>query len=81
MIVRVAAACGCCDSPFDRKPRDSWFLRKYIPPHPLDDGFRWWFGVQLLAVVFVVDVVADADELAGVIGAGEEDDGDTENFG
>lgn len=67
---------GLCDSPLDREPRDSWLLCKYVSPHLLDDRLRGRFGVQLLAVVFIVDVVSDTDEFAGVVGAGEKDDGD-----
>lgn len=63
------------DSPLNGESGDSWFLCKYISSDPLDDGLSGRFGIQLLAIVFIVDVVSDSDEFAGVVGAGEEDDG------
>lgn len=65
-----------CDSPLDCEPRNSGFLSKDISPHSFNDGLGWGFGIQLLAVIFVIDVVSDTDKLAGVVGTGEEDDGD-----
>ncbi len=72
---------GLCDSPLDRKPCDSRLLCKYISPHPFNDGLRWGLGIQLLAVVFVVDVVSDTDKFARVVGTGEQDDSNAQDLG
>lgn len=67
------------DSPLDRETRHPGLLGQDIALHALDDGLRGRVVVQLGGVVFVVDVVPDADELAPVVGAGEEDDGDADD--
>lgn len=67
--------------PLYRKAGDTWLLSQDVAADLLDDGLRRRVGVQLLGLVLVVDIVADADELAAVVGAGQEDDSDTEDLG
>lgn len=67
--------------PLDAEAGDSGLLGKDDSSDLLDDRLGGGLGGKLLVGVFVVDVVANADKLATVVGAGEEDDGDTENLG
>lgn len=67
--------------PFDSKSRNPWLFCQYISPDLLDDRLRGRIIVHLLIVVFIVDVVANADEFAVIVAAGEEDDGDAEDLG
>ena len=69
------------DVPLNRKPSDSWLLSKDISSDSLNDGLSWGLGIQLVRIVFVVDVVADSDELPSVVAASQKDDSDAEDFG
>ena len=51
-----------------------------MPPHLLDDGPVRGFALESLIRVFVIDIVADTDELAVFVTAAEEDDGDADDF-
>ncbi|KAL8960272.1 MAG: hypothetical protein Q9193_002993, partial [Seirophora villosa] len=53
----------------------------YIPPHPFDDRLRRRIIVHLLVVVFIIYVVANADEFAVIVAAGEENDGHAKDLG
>lgn len=66
--------------PFYSKPCYPWLLSQHMPPHLLDDWLGGRIIVHFLGVVFVVDIIADADELAVIVAAGEEDDGDAKDF-
>lgn len=39
----------------------------------LDDGHDWWVLIELLILIVVVHIVAHAEELLSIIGAGEQD--------
>lgn len=67
--------------PFDRKASNAGLLSKDVPANPIIEWLCRWIGIQLLGIVLVVDIVSDADELAAVVGAGEQDDGDAEDLG
>lgn len=47
----------------------------------LEDWLHWWIGGHLRVVILVVDIVANTDELAVVVRAGEEDDGNADDVG
>jgi len=66
--------------PLDSEAGNSWLLGEDVAADLLEDWLGWGIGVELLRVILVVDIVADSNELATVIGAGEEDDGDTEDL-
>jgi hypothetical protein len=66
--------------PFDSKTGDTRLLRKDVASDALDDGLGGRIVVQLLAVVFVIDIVANTYKLAAIVRAGQEDDGYTKNF-
>lgn len=57
--------------PFYGKPGHSWFLGKDIASNSFDDRFGGRLVVHLLIVILIVDVVADANEFAAVVGTGE----------
>ena len=69
------------DIPFDGKPRHSGLLCQDVPLHLLYDWLAWRLCIQCFVCVLVVNIVADADELASIIAAGEEDDGNAQDFG
>lgn len=47
----------------------------------LEDWLYWWIGGHLRVIILVVDIVANTDELAVVVRAGEEDDGNADDVG
>jgi hypothetical protein len=53
--------------PFDCEAGDSRLLCKYVATDTLDDGLSRRILVQLVAVVLVVDIVANAHELATIV--------------
>lgn len=67
--------------PFNSKSSYTGLLCKHVPPHAVDVWFGGGFSVELFRVVFIVDVVANSDELSAIIAACEEDDCNTEDFG
>lgn len=66
--------------PFDSESRHSWFLGEDIPLDAFNDWLRRWLVVQLLAIVFIVDVVSDSYELAVIVGARKEDHCDAKDL-
>lgn len=68
------------DLPFDGEASDSGLLGENIALDSLDDGLGGRVVVQFLAVVLVVDIVANAHEFATIVGASEKDDGNAENL-
>ncbi len=69
------------DSPLDGKPRDSRFFCQDVSSHSFDDGFCRGVCVKFFAIILVVDVVPDSDELTLIVRAGEKDNSDPENLG
>lgn len=67
--------------PLDSEACDSWLLSKDIAADTLKNWLGWWVCVHLIVVVLVVDIVANTNKLAVIVGAGQEDDSDTKNFG
>lgn len=67
--------------PLDSEAGDSGLLCEDVAADLLDDGLGGRLVDQLLVGVLVADVVADADELAAVVGASEQDDGDAKDLG
>lgn len=67
--------------PLDSETRDTRLLGENIPADLFDDRFGRWVVNQSLVGVLVVDIVADADELAVIVGAGQEDDSNANDFG
>lgn len=67
--------------PFDSKARDSWLVGQDIPSHLLDYRLGWRLGIQLLAVVLVVDVVTHTHELAAIVAARQQYDGHAQDLG
>ena len=67
--------------PFDGKSSHTRLLRQYVSPHAVDVWLGWGLGIQLFRIVFVVDVVANSDELPAIVAACEENDCDAEYFG
>lgn len=65
--------------PFDGEASDSRLLGKHVAPNLLDNGLRRRVGVELVGIVLVVHVVANADELATIVTAGQQDDSNTED--
>jgi len=66
--------------PLDGEAGDTRLLGQDVAADFLDYGLGGGLVDQGLVGVFVVDVVAYAHELAAVVGAGEQDDGHTEDF-
>ena len=67
--------------PLDSKSGDSGLLCENIAADLLKDGLGWWIGIELLGVILVVDIVSDTNELATIVCAGEENNGNTKDFG
>ena len=67
--------------PLDGKSSDSWLFRQDIPHDSIRLDFGRGFGIEFLIVVFIVDVVSNADEFAAVVGASEKDNGNPKDFG
>lgn len=59
--------------PFDGKSSNSRLFGKNVAPDAIHDGFGGWFGIELVAIVLVVDIVAHAYELSPIVAAGKED--------
>lgn len=55
--------------PLDGKSRDSWLLSQNVAADLLNDGLWGRIINELLALVLVVDVVANAHKFATVVGA------------
>lgn len=66
--------------PFDRKASHTRLLRENIAANAVNDGLLGRIRSKLLGIIFVIHVVAHADEFPTIIAAGEEDDGHTENL-
>lgn len=66
--------------PFDCKASNAGLLSEHVPTNTVEERLRGWVSIKLIGVVFVVDIVSDADELAAIVGAGEEDDGNAEDL-
>ena len=66
--------------PLDGKAGDAWLLGKNLPLHLLNDGLGGGVECKCLVCVLVVHVVSDTDELALVIAAAKQNDGDTNDF-
>ena len=67
--------------PFDSESSYTRLLCKHVSPHAVDVWLGGGFSVELLGVVFVVDVIANSDELSAIVATCEEDDSDSENLG
>lgn len=67
--------------PLDCKSGNTGLLCQHVSLHTLDNGLGRGLSGQFLRVIFIVDIVADTDELASVVGAGQENHSDTDNFG
>lgn len=70
----------CVYKPFDSKAGNTGLLSEHVPTDTVEERLRGWVSIKLIRVVFVVDIVSDADELAAIVGTGEEDDGDAEDL-
>lgn len=67
--------------PLDGKSGDAGLISQDVAANLLDDGLSWRISTQLLGLILVVDIVANAHELATIVGAGQQDDGDAHNLG
>lgn len=67
--------------PLDREASHTGLLGKDVAADLLDDGLGRRVGIELLRLIFVVDVVSHAHELPTVVGASQEDDRDAHNLG
>lgn len=65
--------------PFDGEASDSRLLGKHVAADLLDDGLGRRVGVELIGIVLVIHVVANADEFAAIVRAGQQDDSNTED--
>ena len=67
--------------PFDSKSGHTRFLCQDVPPHTVDIWLGGGLSIELFRVVFIVDVVANSNELSAIVAACEEDDSNAENLG
>lgn len=65
--------------PFDGEASDSRLLGQHVAPNLLDDGLGRRVGVELIGIVLVIHVVANADEFATIVRASQQDDSNTED--
>lgn len=73
--------CCCLNLPLDSETGNSGLLCEDISTDLLEDRLGWWVGIELLRIVLIVDIVSDTNELSAIVGAGKEDDGDTQDLG
>lgn len=66
--------------PLDSEAGDARLLGQDVAANLLNDGLGGRVGSQLLSLVLVVHIVSDADELAAVVSACQEDDSDAEDL-
>lgn len=66
--------------PLDGKASDAGLLGENVAADLLDNGLCRGVGAELLDLVLVVDIVADANEFATIVGAGQEDDGNAHDL-
>lgn len=67
--------------PLDGETGHTGLLSKHIALDSVDQGLSRRLCVELWRVIFVVHIVSDADKLAAVVGAGQENDRDSNNVG
>lgn len=60
---------GCL--PLDGESRHSGLFSKHVALDSLNNGLCGRLSVELRRIVFVVDIVSDADEFATIVGAGQ----------
>lgn len=72
--------CRVC-LPLDVEPGDTGLFGQHAALDSVGEDLCRGLGIQLLRVVFVVDVVANTDKFSAVVGACEENDGDAEDVG
>ena len=77
--MRCAFSWACV--PFDSKSSDTRFLREHVSPYAVDVWLCGRFSIELFGVVFIVDVIANSDELSAIVATCEEYDSDAENLG
>lgn len=65
--------------PVDGEARDSWLLGQNAPVQLVVGDTLWRVLTELLVQVVVVDVVSNADKLAVLVGACNQDHRDTNN--
>ena len=68
------------DSPLNCESCHSGLRFQDISSHSLNDGLCWWLAVEFLAIILVVHVVPNSDELAPIVGACQKDDSDANNL-
>lgn len=56
--------------PLDGKSGDAGLISQDVAANLLDDGLSGRISTQLLGLILVVDIVANAHELATIVGAG-----------
>jgi len=66
--------------PLDSKASNPRLLSEHISSHTFHIWFRRGLVVELLGIVFIVNIVADADELSVVVTTSEEDDCHAQDF-
>ena len=68
------------DLPLNGESSHSGLLGQDVSLHTLNDRLGGGLSVQLFGVIFVVDIVTDANEFTSIVGAGQKNDSDTEDF-
>jgi hypothetical protein len=65
--------------PLDRESGHSGLLSQDVALDALNDGFGRGLSVELLGIVFVVDIVSHSHELSTIVGACQKDDSNTKD--
>ena len=68
-------------APFDSKACDTRFFSEHVATDTLDINFGRGLGIHLFRVIFVVDVVSNANEFPIVVAARQEDHSNAQNLG
>ena len=68
------------DLPLNGESSHSGLLSQDVSLHALNDRLGGGLSVQLFGVIFVVDIVADANEFTSIVSAGQKNDSDAEDF-
>lgn len=66
--------------PFDGKSSHSGLLCKHITLDLVEDWLWRGISLELIRVIFIVDIVSNSNKLAAIVRAGKENDGDAQNL-
>ena len=67
--------------PLDGKARHSRLVGENVAADLVDNGLGGGVGGEFVRLVLVIDIIANTDKLAAIVGAGQENDSDAKDVG